>query len=127
MRVVFRVDASVKMGTGHVMRCLTMAHALKLEGANVKFICREHKGHMIDKIISSGFHVFKLNMPAQNKVDSKLFYSSWLGVTQKQDAEDCVDILKETRPDWLILDHYGLDEEWQKELGQYRNNLIPEQ
>ena len=55
MRVVFRVDASLKMGTGHVMRCLTLAQVLKENGVNVEFICRQHKGNLINKIVASGF------------------------------------------------------------------------
>jgi len=44
MRVVIRVDASLKMGTGHVMRCLTLAEVLKENEADVEFICRKHVG-----------------------------------------------------------------------------------
>ena len=124
MKVVFRVDASLQMGTGHVMRCLTMAEALKENGANVEFICRKHKGHLIDKIRSNGFNVFELELPARNKVDNKLFHSHWLGTTQQQDARDCTSILKETKLDWLIVDHYGIDEDWQQELKENYNKLM---
>ena len=61
MRVVFRVDASLQMGTGHVMRCLTLAEVFKVNGANVEFISRKHEGNLIDKIRSSGFNVFLEN------------------------------------------------------------------
>jgi spore coat polysaccharide biosynthesis predicted glycosyltransferase SpsG len=74
MRIIFRVDASLQMGTGHVMRCLTLAEILKENGANVEFICRKHKGNLIDKIRSNGFNVFELELPAVNEVDNKLVY-----------------------------------------------------
>ena len=119
MKVVFRVDASLKMGTGHVMRCLTLAQVLKENGANVEFICRNHKGNLIDKIRSYGFVVHELEFLGEAVVDTGLAHSPWLVVTQRQDADDCIDILKVEKIDWLIVDHYSLDEQWQKRLKPY--------
>ena len=57
MKVIFRVDSSLKIGTGHVMRCLALAEVLKENDVNVEFICRKHKESLIGKIRSSGFVV----------------------------------------------------------------------
>jgi len=116
MKVVFRVDASLQIGIGHVMRCLTLAQALKENGANVEFICRKHEGSLINKIRSNGFVVHELKVFEEAEVDNKLAHSHWLGVTQQQDADDCINILKAEKLDWLIVDHYALDEQWQKRL-----------
>ena len=124
MKVVFRVDASLQMGTGHVMRCLTLAHVLKENSANIEFICRKHEGSLIDKIRSSGFVVHELGMPEEIKVDTRLVHSHWLGATQQQDTDDCIDIVKSVKTDWLIVDHYALDELWQKRLKPYCEKLM---
>ena len=94
MHVIFRVDASFKMGTGHVMRCLTLAQVLKDNGAKVEFICRKHEGSLINKIHSSGFVVHELEVFKETEVDNKLAHSHWLGATQQQDTDDCINILK---------------------------------
>jgi UDP-2,4-diacetamido-2,4,6-trideoxy-beta-L-altropyranose hydrolase/UDP-4-amino-4,6-dideoxy-N-acetyl-beta-L-altrosamine N-acetyltransferase len=122
MKVVFRVDASLKMGTGHMMRCLTLAQVLKDNGAKVEFICRNHKGNLIDKINSSGFIVHELEV--FEEVNTKLAHSHWLGVTQQQDADDCIDVLKNKQIDWLVVDHYAIDEQWQKRLKSYYKKLM---
>ena len=41
IQVTFRADASISMGTGHVMRCATLAEALREGGALITFICAE--------------------------------------------------------------------------------------
>jgi UDP-2,4-diacetamido-2,4,6-trideoxy-beta-L-altropyranose hydrolase len=114
LKVAFRADASLAMGTGHVMRCLALAQALKDNKANVEFICRKHKGNLIDKIRSNGLNVHELEV--LEEADDKLAHSHWLGATQQQDADDCIEILKSEKIDWLIVDHYALDEQWQKKL-----------
>ena len=124
MRVVFRVDASLQIGTGHVMRCLTLAKMLKENGKSVEFICRKHKGNLIDRIASDGFKVNRLELPKNSCTDVKLAHFHWLGVTQRQDADDCIDILKAEKTDWLIVDNYALDEEWQKKLKPYYEKLM---
>ena len=124
MRVVFRVDASLQIGTGHVMRCLTLAQVLKENGASVEFICRKHEGSLIDKIHLSGFNVNELEVLEEIEVDDKLAHSHWLGATQQQDAGACIDIFKVKKTDWLIVDHYALDEQWQKRLKPYYEKLM---
>ena len=124
MKIVFRVDSSVVIGSGHVMRCLTLAQALKENGVNVEFICRKHEGNLICKIRSSGFVVHELEMYKEIKVDTRLAHSPWLGATQQQDANDCIDIFKTRKIDWLIVDHYALDDQWQKRLNPYFEKLM---
>jgi len=124
LKVVFRVDSSYEIGTGHVMRCLTLAQVLKENGANVKFICRKHKGNLIDKVYLSGFRVYELEILKEAKVDNKLAHSHLLETTQQQDADDCIDILKAEKIDWLIVDHYALDRQWQNRLRPYYEKLM---
>jgi UDP-2,4-diacetamido-2,4,6-trideoxy-beta-L-altropyranose hydrolase len=62
MHVVFRTDASVVMGQGHVMRCLTLASALRTQGIKSTFVCREYPGNLCDFIENGGFAVCRLPM-----------------------------------------------------------------
>ena len=124
MRVVFRVDASTQIGIGHVMRCLVFAKKMQENGENVSFICRKHSGNLINKIRTHNFNVFELELLENSKIDNKLAHSHWLGVTQHQDAKECIDILQSKEIDWLIVDHYSLDEDWHNELNKYCNKLM---
>ena len=106
------------------MRCLTLAQALQENGSNVDFICRKHKGSLIDKIRLNGFIAHELELFEEADFNTSLLHSHWLGATQQQDADECIDILKAEKPNWLIVDHYALDEEWQKRLKPYYEKLM---
>lgn len=133
MSFVFRVDASINIGTGHVMRCLTLANALRNQDTQVEFICREHRGNLIDYIKENGYRVHVL--PIENETEKKhlirpdksetsLFHSAWLGVSQQQDATECLPLLNKIKPNWLIVDHYAIDQQWQAELKPYYERLM---
>ena len=123
MKVVFRVDASIQIGTGHVMRCLTLADALATQGAKCEFICREHPGNLIAYIQSKGYNVCNLSMC--NNTDADPTHSKWLGSTQAQDAEACAPLLSEMQADWLVVDHYALDVRWETALApNYRKLMV---
>lgn len=127
MKVVFRTDASLQIGTGHVMRCLTLAGALAGHGAECHFICRDHPGNLIDFIASKGFATHRLPVLSPFDTDADApgtAHSHWLGATQSQDAEACAPILEALRPDWLIVDHYALDARWELALAPHYRKLM---
>ena len=129
MQVVIRTDASLQIGTGHVMRCLTLANALNEKGVTVEFICRELPGNLIVYIENKGFSVHSLQGLTTSKhglsrSHNNLSHSHWLGVSQEQDVKECESVLKTINPDWLIVDHYAIDCWWQNELKEHYKKLM---
>jgi UDP-2,4-diacetamido-2,4,6-trideoxy-beta-L-altropyranose hydrolase len=131
MKVVFRVDASVCIGIGHVMRCLTIADALNAEGVQCLFICREHTGNLIDVIENRGHRVCRLPMRQsrveidhESKDSSRLIYTDWLECPWQVDAEETLNSVRSEAVSWLIVDHYALDERWEKHLRSHCQNIM---
>jgi UDP-2,4-diacetamido-2,4,6-trideoxy-beta-L-altropyranose hydrolase len=118
MNVVIRTDASAFIGTGHLMRCLTLADYLRNAGASVTFVSREHPGHLCDLVETRGYQVirFPASEPKTLSV-GKDDYAAWLAVPWQLDAEQTSAAIRTLglTPDWLVVDHYGLDGQW--ELG----------
>jgi UDP-2,4-diacetamido-2,4,6-trideoxy-beta-L-altropyranose hydrolase len=117
LKIVFRTDASLKIGTGHVMRCLTLAHKLKQNDADCQFICRAHEGNLLKKIHNEGFKVTALTTEAPTSYEIKkdeevLDHAYWLDTHWRVDADQTIQALHET-PDWLIVDNYALDANWE--------------
>lgn len=123
MKIVFRVDASTAIGTGHVMRCRTLATTLKKHGANIQFITRAHPGHLGDMLALDGFSVTMLPQPAYIE-NTGNDYAVWLGVSQQEDADQTIAALENQHCDWLIVDHYGLDRVWETQLLSHTRKLM---
>lgn len=109
--IVFRVDSSATIGSGHLVRCLTLADQLRAEGCNIAFICREHAGNLIRLIESRGFGVIRLPVTAGRASNGP--YETWLGSDSETDAANTVAAFP-AKPDWLIVDHYAIEEEWER-------------
>ncbi len=125
MRVAFRTDASSQIGTGHVMRCLTLADALREQGAECQFVCREHEGHLMGHIRSRGYELYALPTPSENaSFTSELAHARWLGVDWQTDADQARQALSGEVLDWLIVDHYALDHRWESALRSSCNHIM---
>jgi UDP-2,4-diacetamido-2,4,6-trideoxy-beta-L-altropyranose hydrolase len=129
MNIFFRVDASDRIGTGHVMRCLTLAKELARHGARISFICRSFYSNMCEKLQSEGctVHCLPCTLDIRNSHDeTRSEYADWLGSSWQVDAEQTAAILKResSQVDWLIVDHYAIDYKWEKSLRPYVNKIM---
>lgn len=98
MKVVFRADASVEIGTGHVMRCLAFAEELQCHGIQVQFACVEQPGHLIRMIRDKGYTCYALK---------------------------AIDEVLPICGDWLVVDHYQLDLTWESAMRkQFRHIMV---
>jgi UDP-2,4-diacetamido-2,4,6-trideoxy-beta-L-altropyranose hydrolase len=125
MQVCFRADASLDIGSGHVMRCLTLADALVHRGASVRFIARAHEGHLADTIRQRGHQLDLLPTGVNGQsVTGGLTHAPWLGATQEDDAAATGAILVGQVMDWMVVDHYALDHRWESSLRGHCRNLM---
>ena len=113
--IAIRVDASHQIGTGHFMRCLTLADALSQRGAQIRFISRHLPEYLQDMLRDKGYEFRMLESPANEKIDD-LAHVHWLGTTQQSDAEEALQLLSDRTWDWSVVDHYALDACWESIL-----------
>ncbi len=96
------------------MRCLVLADALRAQGAQCHFLCRAHAGHLAELITGRGHQVSLLAAPTPGDADDERSYGAWLGAAFEDDADETLACLgRFGRPDWLVVDHYGIAARWQ--------------
>ncbi|WP_078378902.1 UDP-2,4-diacetamido-2,4,6-trideoxy-beta-L-altropyranose hydrolase [Sutcliffiella halmapala] len=120
MNIIIRTDSSLEIGTGHVMRCITLAKQLKRENADITFICRDFPGSSHAFIESEGFNVHTLvSHDNQNQLQ-------WIKDNWDQDAEETEMLLNKINKkiDLLIVDHYGIDVRWESRLRSFVDNIM---
>ena len=122
LRVVFRADASVLIGTGHIMRCLAMAEALRQRGAECSFITRDLPGHLGAVIEDRGYSLSLLKAPSGLGPLVPPDHAAWAGVTWQQDLADTQATISEA--DWLVVDHYSFDERWQDGIKNHVSRIM---
>lgn len=117
MNYVFRLDSGTHFGSGHAMRCAVLARTLVAAGGRVAFICKDHL-HNYNQYLRREFNVFEITGGSHNPVISQLDnYEEWLGSSWDEDLEETNHCLNQlVGPIMVIVDHYALDERFEKGL-----------
>lgn len=119
MDIAFRVDSGRVLGSGHVMRCLTLAHELK-KSHRIVFICATIDGHMIDQIKDNGFEVYSLpNLSIKTNTSNSYQVYDW-----RKDSHETINVLKNLNIDCLIIDHYMIDTRWESMIKGYTKFIV---
>jgi UDP-2,4-diacetamido-2,4,6-trideoxy-beta-L-altropyranose hydrolase len=118
MNFVFRVDASDSIGSGHVMRCLSLADELEKRKNSIRFICCNYDGNLNAFIKRKGYEVHEIPSNKLPLVDSHGSEES-RNIEINNDALLTKKAIENTKVDWLIVDHYSLDYKWELKLKKH--------
>ena len=120
-KIAFRVDSSTQIGSGHLMRCLTLAEKLNCQ-EKIIFISRNLSGNISNLVLKKGF---KLILLKNEDLDLNLRgYEKWLTVRQEQDAKETIEAIKNLNLELLIVDSYAIDVKWEKMLRPYVKKIM---
>lgn len=106
--LIFRVDASPTIGTGHLMRCLALAQAWKDAGGKAIFITACQSKGLLQRLQREEFDIHLIAHPYPH-----------LG-----DWEHTKDILAAHPSAWVVLDGYHFDEVYQQRVKEAGHQLL---
>ncbi|MBO9489049.1 UDP-2,4-diacetamido-2,4,6-trideoxy-beta-L-altropyranose hydrolase [Endozoicomonas sp. G2_1] len=123
-KIAFRVDASSKIGAGHLFRCLNLAKRLLSNGNDVTFLTLLESEEHQQLLRRHGIRVLNLV-----EASGDLINKDW----QLQDASQCSraisppldnDTVTNKQFDLIVVDHYAIDHHWQKLMVNYYKELL---
>ena len=91
--ILFRADSSSVIGTGHIMRDLVLAR--QYEDAHIIFAAQNLEGNINHRVEEAGYKVEVLNSSG---------------------IDEIIKLIKKHFIDMIVIDHYGIDYEYEKQL-----------
>src|SRR6478735_1361146 len=98
--LIIRADASIAMGTGHVMRCLALAQAWQDQGGQCIFAMAETTAALKQRLRAEKFEVFVIGSPPASEQDVARLLE--LGVSH--------------RASWVVVDGYQFNVSYQRAI-----------
>jgi len=111
MLVLIRCDANPEIGTGHVMRCAALGMRLMKHGVKAHFVCIGLNENLGDWLCECGFTLTCLD--AQEIRDWKDDLRAVCCVSQRVGPVDL-----------LVVDHYGLDRQWEIGMREHSRRIL---
>jgi UDP-2,4-diacetamido-2,4,6-trideoxy-beta-L-altropyranose hydrolase len=134
VNIAFRADASDRIGSGHVMRCLTLANSLREYGANCLFLCRKIPVALAGMIRDEGHRLVLLPpesdpAPAPQQAtanNQEPAHASWLAAGWHTDSRQSSAAIGQALggADWMVVDHYALDARWESALRRHARRIL---
>jgi len=117
--LLIRADASTRIGTGHVMRCLALAQAWRQSGGSAIFASAEIPAALEARLAGEGFQSVRLSVTPGTKEDAaktgetaKSQNASWIVADGYNFGLDYQRIIKAAGLRLLFPDDYGHAEEY---------------
>jgi UDP-2,4-diacetamido-2,4,6-trideoxy-beta-L-altropyranose hydrolase len=111
---LIRADAGLAIGTGHVMRCLALAHAWRDSGGHAAFLMAKPPAVLRDRLLKESFQVIELSSEPGSVDDAnstvhraRSLAASWIVVDGYHFGTDYQARLKSAGHKILFLDDYG--------------------
>jgi UDP-2,4-diacetamido-2,4,6-trideoxy-beta-L-altropyranose hydrolase len=123
LKLLVRADASNQKGSGHVMRCLALADGLRPHVTDVHFVCRRLQGDLHRLIEQRGFRCSMLPAEEADQSDDAEPESAVdPSLDQLLDAKQTASLTDTV--DWLIVDHYEIDQQWERTMRSVCRRLL---
>jgi UDP-2,4-diacetamido-2,4,6-trideoxy-beta-L-altropyranose hydrolase len=108
MKLFFRTDAGIEIGSGHLMRSFALAQSWQASGGKVTFITNCESISLIEKLKNEGFEVVEIE-------NSYPHPSDW---------EQTAKVLKQSPDSWCVVDGYLFDSDYYGLIRQNGNRVL---
>ena len=98
MNLIIRADASIEIGTGHLMRCLALAQAWQNTERQAIFVMATSDPALKQRLLAEGMEVVNLSVP--------------LG--SAEDAKETASLAHQLDASWVVVDGYHFSAEYQR-------------
>ena len=106
--LIIRADASAQIGTGHIMRCLSLAQEWQDQGGKATFVLSNQSPALESRLLSEKMIVLYLSVEAGSD----------------KDAHETVNFIQQLTCQWVVVDGYHFGAEYQKVIKNFGTNLL---